>query len=235
MPSERVAAGVWRVPTSGRARDNAFLVAGDEGLTLVDVGWASAPGVIAAAVAELGRELRDVRRIVLTHAHPDHVQGAAEMRERTGAELAVHEADAPWLPEGRVPRGGRSGTLGAIVDLLPKAHWRPFTADRTLVDGETVDGLAVIHTPGHSPGHIVLRHLATGTLLVGDAVFHHGRTPGQGPGALAADVTTRDASLRRLPLDVTAVGFAHGRPLTGDGVATYRDWLGSKVTRTPGG
>jgi glyoxylase-like metal-dependent hydrolase (beta-lactamase superfamily II) len=97
------------------------------------------------------------------------------------------------------------------------------------VDGEVVGGLEVIHTPGHSPGHVVLLHQPTRTLLTGDAVFHRSARPGEGPAALAADATARDASLRRLPADVAAVGFAHGSPLTGDGVAVYADWLGGAV------
>ncbi|GAB3150869.1 MBL fold metallo-hydrolase [Amycolatopsis stemonae] len=223
MSIERLAEGVWRIPTT--ARDNAFLVEGDGGYTLVDVGWAKAPAAILTAFEELGRKPHDIRRVVLTHAHPDHVQGAAELRERTGAELLIHAADAEWLKAGRVPPSGRQGTLGKLIDKLPKLHWRPFTADRTLADGEVVDGLEVIHTPGHSPGHIVLRHEVTRTLFVGDAVFHRGAEPAQGPAALSADAGARDASLRRLPTDVAAVGFAHGSPLSGAGVETYQRWV----------
>jgi glyoxylase-like metal-dependent hydrolase (beta-lactamase superfamily II) len=227
MTAEPLAPGVWRIPTT--ARDNAFLVEADDGWTLVDVGWARAPARIADAVARLGGRVTDIRRIVVTHAHPDHVQGAAEMRARTGAELLVHAGDAAWLRAGRVPPAGRQGALGRLIDRLPRLHWAPVAEDGTLVDGEVVGGLEVIHTPGHSPGHVVLLHQPTRTLLTGDAVFHRSARPGQGPAALAADATARDASLRRLPADVAAVGFAHGSPLTGDGVAVYADWLGGAV------
>lgn len=230
MTPRKLAEGIWRIPTTARDRDNAFLIEGDDGFTLVDVGWAKAPKAIITALDELHRKPEDIRRIVLTHAHPDHVQGAAEMRERTNAELLIHAEDAPWLRAGRVPPAGRQGALGRLIDKIPKLHWRPLEPDRTVADGETVDGLTVIHTPGHSPGHIVLRHEATGTLFVGDAVFHRGTRPVQGPDPLAADAVARDASLHRLPTDVAAVGFAHGSPLAGDDVETYRTWLAATVS-----
>jgi glyoxylase-like metal-dependent hydrolase (beta-lactamase superfamily II) len=225
MTVAQLAPGIWRIPTTARDRDNAFLVETEEGYTLVDVGWAKAPGRIAAAVEELGHKPADIRRIVITHAHPDHVQGAEEMRARTGAEILIHEADADWLRSGRVPAAGREGSLGRLVDKIPKLHWRPTEPDRTVADDEVVDGLKVIHTPGHSPGHVVLLHEPSRTLLAGDAVFHRSGEPQQGPAALSADSAARDASLRRLPADVAAVGFAHGRPLTGDGIQSYVDWL----------
>jgi glyoxylase-like metal-dependent hydrolase (beta-lactamase superfamily II) len=227
MTVERLAPGIWRIPTTARDRDNAFLVEADDGYTLVDVGWAKAPGQIAAAVEQLGRKPSDIRRIVITHAHPDHVQGADEMRARTGAEILIHKADADWLRSGRVPASGRQGALGRLIDKVPKLHWRPTEPDRTLTGDEVVGGLKVIHTPGHSPGHVALLHEPTRTLLVGDAVFHRSGRPKQGPAALSADSGARDASLRRLPVDVSAVGFAHGASLVGDGVNAYADWLAS--------
>jgi glyoxylase-like metal-dependent hydrolase (beta-lactamase superfamily II) len=220
-----LAPGVTRVATT--RRDNAFLIDGDDGFTLVDVGWAGAPGVLLGAVAELGRKPADIKRVVLTHAHPDHVQGAAGLRRQTGASILIHHADAAWLPCGRVPPEGRSGMLGRQVDRLPKTHWQPFEADATVSDGDIIDGsggLRVIHTPGHSPGHIVLLHEPSSTVLVGDAVFNRGKLA-LGPDTLAADPAARPASIARIPGDVTAVGFAHGAPLSGSGIESFRAFL----------
>lgn len=220
-----LAPGVTRIATS--RRDNAFLVDGDDGLTLVDVGWAGAPDMLLNAVAELGRKPADIRRVVITHAHPDHVQGAAELRRRTGARILVHRADAAWLEAGRVPAEGRSGAFGRLVDRLPKLHWTPFAPDATVADGEIVegsDGLRVIHTPGHTPGHIVLLHEPSRTVLMGDAAFNRGGLA-LGPAALAADPGLRAASLARLPDSIQAVGFSHGAPLTGAGISEFAAFL----------
>ncbi|MET8454415.1 MBL fold metallo-hydrolase [Streptomyces sp. NPDC005209] len=221
----RIAPGVTRIATT--KRDNAFLIDGDDGFTLVDVGWAKAPGVLLNAVAALGRKPSDIRRIVLTHAHPDHVQGAAELRRHTRASILIHAADRPWLEAGRVPAEGRCGALGRFIDRLPAFQWTPVKADATLADGDVLDnsdGLRVIHTPGHSPGHIGLFHEPSNALLVGDAVFNRGKLA-LGPAALAADPALRPASLQRLPHDLTTVGFAHGAPLASADIPAFHDFM----------
>ncbi|QMU78203.1 MBL fold metallo-hydrolase [Streptacidiphilus sp. PB12-B1b] len=220
-----LAPGVTHIPTS--KRDNAFLVDGDDGLTLVDVGWAKAPGVLLAALAELGRKPGDIKRIVLTHAHPDHVKGAAELRERTGAAILIHQADAAWLEAGRVPAEGRSGAVGRLIDRIPALHWTPVTPDGLLTDDQLIegsDGLRVVHTPGHTPGHIVLVHEPSRTVLLGDAVFHRGELA-LGPAALAADPQLRGGSLAKLPQGIAAAGFAHGAPLSGPDISTFHAFL----------
>jgi glyoxylase-like metal-dependent hydrolase (beta-lactamase superfamily II) len=224
--TQQLAPGVWRIATT--SRDAAFLVDGEDGLTLVDVGWAGAHRPLLGAIEQLGRKPEDVKRIVLTHAHPDHVQGAAHMRELTGARILAHPAEHTWLAAGRVPHAGRSGAIGHLLDRLPKLHWKPFTADEAVADGQLIEaagGLRAIHTPGHSPGHLVLVHEPTGTALVGDAVFHRGEL-GLGPSALAADPALRAAGLRALPRNLSAVGFAHGPALTrADELDAFQAWL----------
>jgi glyoxylase-like metal-dependent hydrolase (beta-lactamase superfamily II) len=223
--SEVLVPGIWRVATT--SRDAAFLVEGEDGLTLVDVGWAKAYRPLLSAVEELGRKPSDIRRIVLTHAHPDHVQGVARMRELTGARILAHPAEHDWLSAGRVPVEGRSGRAGRLIDRLPKLHWTPFAADGAVTDGQLVEGgggLRVVHTPGHSPGHIALLHEPTGAVLVGDALFHRGEL-GLGPAALAADPRLRAGSLRALPRELGAIGFAHGPALTGTAVDLFHGWL----------
>jgi glyoxylase-like metal-dependent hydrolase (beta-lactamase superfamily II) len=94
----------------------------------------------------------------------------------------------------------------------------------TLEDGDLVGELRVIHTPGHSPGHIALLHEPTGTVLVGDAVFHQAKLS-LAPAGFSADPAARSAALRRIPQDVTAVGFGHGNPLTGKDISTFHEFI----------
>ncbi len=194
--------GIVRIPTT--KRDNAFLV---DGHTLVDVGWGSAPDKIERYLGSLN----GIERVIITHAHPDHVKGLAELKQRTGVEVLIHAADAPWLRAGRVPPEGRSGVPGRIIDKL--LHWTPVTADVLLEDGDEIGNLQVIHTPGHTPGHVALLHRPTNALLVGDLIFNRGKVS-LGPAALAADPNQRPESLRKLPQDVSIVGLAHGEPLS---------------------
>ncbi|WP_327287744.1 MBL fold metallo-hydrolase [Streptomyces sp. NBC_01198] len=220
-----LAPGVIQIATS--KSNNAFLVEGDDGLTLVDVGSTKAVDPLLRTIAELGRDPGDLNRIVLTHAHPDHVQGAPTLREHTGARVLIHVADAAWLAGGRVPADGRSSPAARRYDQLPAAHWTPFEPDATVEDGELIagsGGLRVIHTPGHSPGHIALLHEPTRTVLVGDAVFHAGRL-GYGPATFAAEPAARATGAARIPTNVTAVGFGHGAPLSGPEVDAFQAFL----------
>ncbi|MFF3910269.1 MBL fold metallo-hydrolase [Streptomyces sp. NPDC001848] len=225
MPPLSLAPGITRIPTA--KNNNAFLVEGDDGLTLIDAGMAKAPNLLLAALAEQGHPPTDLRRIVLTHAHPDHVKGAPGLRRRTGAQILIHRADANWLPAGRVPPEGRCRPIGRLLDRLPIAHWPTFEADALLDDGELIEGsggLRVIHTPGHTPGHIVLLHEPTRSVLAGDAVFNQGRLS-LGHDMLAAAPASRPASVARIPDTVTAVGFAHGEPILADGIDTFHAFL----------
>ena len=219
------APGITHIATS--KTNNAFLIDGDDGLTLVDVGGGRAVDLLLHTIAELGRDPADLNRIVLTHAHPDHVQGAPSLRQHTGARILVHAADAAWLAEGQVPADGRSSPAARRFDRLSAAHWTPFEPDATVEDGELVagsGGLRVIHTPGHSPGHIALLHEPTRTVLVGDAVFHNGRL-GYGPATFAAEPAACASGAARIPTDVTAVGFGHGTPLAEAGIDAFQAFL----------
>lgn len=220
-----LAPGITHIATS--KTDNAYLIDGDDGLTLVDVGRSKAVDLLLHTIAELGHDPAALKRIVLTHAHPDHVQGVPALREHTGASILIHAADAAWLADGRVPEHGRSGPGARRYDQLSAGQWSPVEPDATLEDGELIagtGGLRVIHTPGHSPGHIALLHEPTRTVLVGDAVFHTGKL-GFGPATFAADPEARSSGAARIPVDVTAVGFGHGAPLSGSAVDAFQAFL----------
>lgn len=227
-PMPTLAPGVVHIPTS--KTDNAYLIEGDDGLTLIDVGRSNVVEPLLRTITELGHDPADLRRIVLTHAHPDHVQGAPELRERTGARILIHAADAAWLADGRVPADGRSGPGARRFDQLKAAQWTPSKPDATLEDGELIagsGGIRVIHAPGHSPGHIVLLHEPTRTVLVGDALFHTGKL-GYGPAGFAADPAARPTGAARIPADITAIGFGHGAPLTGAGIAAFQAFMAAR-------
>jgi glyoxylase-like metal-dependent hydrolase (beta-lactamase superfamily II) len=102
-----------------------------------------------------------IQYILNTHAHVDHVMGNEEMKRKTGAQILIHEIDAPSLA--KIPRA-----------MLAMFGGRPSPpADQTLKDGEIIQvgnlSLKVLHTPGHSPGAICIH--VDGMVFTGDTLF----------------------------------------------------------------
>ena len=117
---------------------------------------------LLAAAAQLGVA---VEKILLTHGHIDHAGGAGELKERLGVPIeGPQREEAFWLDQ----LVAQSRAFG-----FPPAH--PFTPDRWLEDGDSVrvgnETLQVLHTPGHTPGHVVFFHAPGRLALVGDLLF----------------------------------------------------------------
>jgi glyoxylase-like metal-dependent hydrolase (beta-lactamase superfamily II) len=174
-PAIEVVPTVWRIPTVGRSAVNSYAVVEQDGsVTLIDCGLKSAPAKIVAGLEHMGKRVSDVNRIVLTHMHRDHAGGAAEMAAQTGAQVAAHADDAPYGTRGLAPELDQTHLLGRLFNRAP-AKFKPFEVGNPLLNGQLLDvggGLRVIHTPGHSPGHISLLHEPTKLLITGDAIFN---------------------------------------------------------------
>lgn len=179
----------------------AFLIETPHGLYLVDCGSPGHEQLVLAKMRELGRA--DLKLIWITHAHYDHYGSAAALRRATGAPIGIHAADAGYLAGGRSPIGAARGRGLVYVVAQPAAMLLrplpPAPPDFTLEDGETLErvGLnaAVLHTPGHTPGHSCL-------LLEGGAAFAADLVSGGEQPALqrllATDWSALPASLARL-------------------------------------
>ncbi|MCE1243999.1 MBL fold metallo-hydrolase [Oryzomicrobium sp.] len=122
-------------------------------------------GDVERIAAALERHGLTLERILLTHGHLDHVGGTVAMRERYGVPVeGPQEEDRFWLDG--LPRQAQ---------MFGFPHTDAFLPDRWLNDGDTVTvgnaTLAVIHTPGHTPGHVVFFHAPSRLALVGDVLF----------------------------------------------------------------
>lgn len=144
-PPARIHGSTYYVGTCGIS---AILIAGRAGHVLIDSGPADAAPQIAANIERLGLRIRDVRLILSSHEHLDHVGGIAALRRRTGATVAARAAAVPTLTSGTAQAGDPQH--GAL---------EPFPAiavGRTLREGEVVElgpiRLTVHATPGHTAG-----------------------------------------------------------------------------------
>ena len=203
---------------------NAYLVREDDGLTLVDT---TMPGGAKAIVAAAGEAGGEIRRIVLTHAHGDHVGSADALVEALpGVELLISARDARFLT------GDKSLDPGEPVDKLrgsyQKIRSRPA---RTLVPGERVGSLEVLAAPGHTPGQVALLDTRDRTLIAADAFTTIGgvettsRTPIKFP--LAGMATWhRPTALRTArelrALDPVRLAVGHGPVVEAPGEALDR-------------
>lgn len=148
-----------RTFTGGAFAQNGYLVScvASRKAILVDPG-----GGVEEMLATARQEGLDVELIVLTHAHLDHVDGVARAKRETGAPVLLHPADEPLYHAAPA----QAGWFGVHVEPPPPI-------DRYLEDGGIVRfggcELRVRHTPGHSPGHVIL--VGDGVALVGDVVF----------------------------------------------------------------
>ena len=203
----KVAEGVHRI--DGVRISNAYLVSADDGLLLVDTGIPGNAKRILAFIERLGRRPDELRTIVLTHWHIDHVGSVAGLKRLTGAQVAIHELDAPVLAGRERPAKGRRA-MAVITRLF---HLRPVSADLRLRDGDRIGGLEVVHVPGHTAGSIVLRR-DDGVVFSGDALLgdRHGGTRPPDPG-LSLDPDQARASAEKIgALDFRLLLPGHGRP-----------------------
>jgi glyoxylase-like metal-dependent hydrolase (beta-lactamase superfamily II) len=209
---------------------NSYLVEDAGEVTIVDAGAPAYWGQLPAELAAIGRSLDDVRSVVLTHGHSDHIGFAERIRRERGTPIRVHELDAA-LARGEVPNPSKGlgptrvrPLLGFILFSLRHGMMRiPRIAEvATFGDGATLDvpgAPRVILVPGHTPGSAALLFAGHDALFVGDAMATHSVTTGDdGPriSPFTADPVQALASLDRL-MDVQAalVLPGHGQAWSG--------------------
>jgi glyoxylase-like metal-dependent hydrolase (beta-lactamase superfamily II) len=201
---------------------NAYIVRTTEGVAIVDTGPVGSHDDVVGAVAELGASATDIRWIVLTHCHKDHVGSAAALVEMTGAVVLASAKDAPVI-EGLMPEPEALITpeerpfYDRIAPVIPPAP--RVDVDQVLWEGDHLDwGLprtVIVDAPGHTPGSIALYLPDDRVLFTGDNIASLGAKPILGPFNVAREEAIE--SFRRLSqLDIDIACFGHGDPIIGD-------------------
>lgn len=229
----QIAKNLYRLPTLGPFINSYALFNADSSVTLVDCGLKGSSTKLIRDLASIGKHPNDVTNIVLTHAHDDHIGGAASMiKDCEVKNVMMHEDDSYLPPKGKTPSRDDSRLSGKIMKLLPDRGYEPFEVTKRLSDGEiinTAGGLQVIHTPGHTAGHISLLHLESETLITGDSIFNMtSRMTWALSGFCVNYKQSQDTAKKFLDLDFKNACFTHGPEIRKIGKVRIKQFLSKK-------
>jgi glyoxylase-like metal-dependent hydrolase (beta-lactamase superfamily II) len=199
----------------------------DDPVTLIDAGLPSGRDAVERVLEQAGRAASDVARVIVTHAHGDHLGGAAWLQDVSGCEVVMHAADIAMITErGRVrsllePLGFDAAALDSLerrrLPRLPELT----PAGAPLSYDVANRRLTLEHRPGHTPGHLWITDDASGAIFAGDYLLATGPTnPGlwfdaREPGSRAALLDSYLRAPRELAeRNPPAVFGGHGPPVT---------------------
>ena len=197
---------------------NPYIIVDTDGLTVIDTGLPRSQKKILAYVAGLGKQVQDVKRIIITHADFDHIGGLAALQLASGARTYASKIEADAIAKGKSSREIKATgfalrrLLFAILSPFVKAT--PIKVDETLAEGQTLPvlgGLRVIETPGHTPGHVSLFAPSVGVLFCGDSMVSddHG-LQGSRPGITWDETRARESERKQAALGAHIVCSGHG-------------------------
>ncbi|MBN1631578.1 MAG: MBL fold metallo-hydrolase [Thermoleophilia bacterium] len=215
---------------------NVFLIVLPEGLTLIEAGFPGTMDIVTEVVRYLGRRPEDITDVLVTHCHPDHAAGLAEIEKATGARAWMHPADAEMVRAGRgfrpytVTPGLDNAAFTEEVIAKTPPTMEPAMVCQDVASGATIPvagGIQAVGTPGHTLGHLAfLWPEDGGVLFVGDAANNVG---GLQLSPIHEDLIVGRASLRALAqLDFETACFAHGAPMVGGADQEFRRMWGGE-------
>lgn len=182
----------------------------------------------------LGFSMKDIKTIVITHAHHDHMQGLAEIVSLSSAKVMVGEEGADVI-SGAKPMPLPKGLIGLVFRLLrPMMRFEPVPVDVRLKDGDMVDvlgGLRVVSLKGHTPGNIGLVHASSRMMFSSDTVSNR-KDRLRPPALYKSNKEGCDRAIERLSelnMDIMLPG--HGPPIRPDASAKVNTFLRERKRR----
>ena len=231
MAYTQIVEGLWQISLGPV---NAFLIDDGHDLTLIDTGLPSSEDKIVAAIAATGKNVTDLKHIIVTHCHPDHSGSVAALKRMSGARVYMHPLDAAMVRKGEAarPMTPAPGLLRGLMYRLfiPKKPTpiEPCVIDQEIDDGSELPiagGLKAIHIPGQCAGQVALLWPRRRLLFAADACAN---MPTFGYALCYEDLEEVKRSLLKLAaLDFDAAVFGHGSPIKTGAAQKFRQAFSS--------
>lgn len=229
MSVKQILPGLYQISTMGI---NVFLIDSGE-LILVDVGPPNNTKAIQKAVQDIGRQITDIRHILVTHCHRDHAGSLAAVKQITGGPAYMHPIAAAAVRMGKTRLDYAKPAPGLLMKLVfhtinfrlaHRAGFEPAVVEYEVQDGDVIPiagGIRAIHVPGHSGGQLAfLWEKNGGVLFAAEAAFI---TFGLSPPYVYEDFEAVKRSLARLAaLDFDTACFCHGKTIVHGASAQFK-------------
>jgi len=216
--------GIHRVDeaSANMAHANVYLVINGDELAIIDTGTAGNAKKTVIYIQKLGHQPTDVKTIILTHFHMDHMGSAKELKDLTNAKVATHTEDADYI-SGTKPLPKPKNILFRAVSSFVKPV--PVQVDIILKEGDKIANLTVFHTPGHTPGSIMLLDEERKALFAGDTLRYDGKKVSGAPGQFSADSNqVRESIIKASTLSFDVMLPGHGEPLKSNASEKVREF-----------
>ncbi|MGZ6528239.1 MAG: MBL fold metallo-hydrolase, partial [Actinomycetota bacterium] len=158
----------------------------------------------------------------------------ARAQRATGARVLCHATDAPFARAGHAPPRDQRSFTARVLGMLPGNSFEACAIDQEISDGELLDiagGVRVVHTPGHSPGHVSLLHEPTGVLICGDALFNIRKVSFSIALACSDIPLSRETAGRLGELDFDIAAFMHGPEIREGARQQVREFIARRLGR----
>jgi glyoxylase-like metal-dependent hydrolase (beta-lactamase superfamily II) len=236
--------GLWDVDEIG-PMVHVYLWEWEGGVSLIDTGVPGNETKILDGVRRIGYQPSDIKRLIVTHADIDHVGSLKAIKRITHAPVACHTVEKALLehPERRRPSGTPLASLispvFALMRLAPALRVEPVSPDEIYVDGDRLpEGFVMIHTPGHTPGHVSLLHPEKRFLIAGDALNTRTGPLSGPPPIFTPDMDNAHRSIWKLwkkyGADYDTIVFGHGDPIRENASAAVKGLVDQIYETEPG-
>jgi glyoxylase-like metal-dependent hydrolase (beta-lactamase superfamily II) len=212
--------GIYRLGGRAVAYVRAFVLQDGNDLLIIDTLFAAHARPLLEQIEALGRSVEDVKHIIMTHAHRSHLGGLARLADLSGAPVYAHEWESDiiagqraaqsvsWLPH--APLLSYPFQVGNNLNISKHV---PREVDHFIHEGDHIGPLTVVHTPGHSPGHLAFWWSEKKALFVGDAIVTWPRFELGWHGFLLNPTHHQESVRRMAEFDAEVMCTGHGDPI----------------------